>query len=50
MCGKPGWIYKVDNVGNVINKEKFESPNDIIKFESLEVAKKIKKEYIKIIN
>jgi glycosyltransferase involved in cell wall biosynthesis len=50
MCGKPGWIYNVDNVGNVINKEKFESPNDIIKFESLEVAKKIKEEYIKIIN
>jgi glycosyltransferase involved in cell wall biosynthesis len=50
LCGKPGWIYNVDESGYILNKEKFEVPNDIQKFDSLEVAKKIKEEYIKIID
>jgi glycosyltransferase involved in cell wall biosynthesis len=49
MCGKPGWIYNVDGSGYILNKEKFDIPNDVSKFNSLEVAKKIKEEYIKII-
>jgi glycosyltransferase involved in cell wall biosynthesis len=49
MCGKPGWIYNVDESGYILNKERFDIPNDISKFNSLEVAKKIKEEYIKII-
>jgi glycosyltransferase involved in cell wall biosynthesis len=50
LCGKPGWIYNVDESGYILNKEKHEVPEDINKFNSLEVAKKIKEEYIKILN
>lgn len=49
MCGKPGWIYNVDESGYILNKERFDIPEDINKFNSLEVAKKIKQEYIKIL-
>jgi glycosyltransferase involved in cell wall biosynthesis len=50
MCGKPGWIYNIDERGNILNKEMFITPDDIGKFNSIEVAKKIKEEYIKILN
>jgi len=32
-----------------MNKEKHEVPEDVSKFNSLEIAKKIKEEYIKIL-
>jgi glycosyltransferase involved in cell wall biosynthesis len=50
MCGKPGWIYNIDDSGQILNKERFDIPDDINKFNSLEVAKKIKEDYIKILN
>jgi hypothetical protein len=50
LCGKPGWIYNIDDSGHIINKERFEVPEDINKFDSTEIAKKIKEEYIKILN
>jgi glycosyltransferase involved in cell wall biosynthesis len=50
LCGKSGWIYNVDNSGNIINKNKHDVPSDVYKFNSIEVAKKIKEEYIKILN
>ena len=50
MCGKSGWIYNVDKYGKIINKDRFDIPEDIIKFDYMEIAKKIKKEYIKILN
>jgi len=50
MCGKPGWIYNVDNNGNIINKELHQVPLDIEKFYSMNVANKIKEEYLKILN
>jgi hypothetical protein len=50
LCGKSGWIYNVDNSGNIIDKKKHEVPSDVNKFNSDEVAKKIKEEYIKILN
>jgi glycosyltransferase involved in cell wall biosynthesis len=50
MCGKSGWIYNVDKYGKIINKEKFDIPDDVIKFDYMEIAKKIKEEYIKILN
>jgi len=49
MCGKSGWIYDIDGYGNINGKNKYEVPNDLIKFDYMEVAKKIKEEYIKII-
>jgi len=45
LCEKPGWIYNVDENGYILNKEKYNLPEDIN-----EVAKKIKEEYIKILN
>jgi glycosyltransferase involved in cell wall biosynthesis len=50
LCGKSGWIYNVDENGYIINKERYDVPDDILKFDSEEVAKKIKQEYIKILN
>jgi len=50
MCGKPGWIYNVDDSGYILSKERFDIPKDVSKFNSLEIAKKIKEEYIKILN
>ena len=50
MCGKDGWIYNVDDKGNITNKSLNSPPEDINKFMSYNVAKEIKKEYIEIIN
>ena len=49
MCGKPSWIYKVDSGGFILSKEKFDPPSDIEKYHTLNVAQKIKDEYIKIL-
>ena len=49
MCGKPSWIYKVDSDGFILSKEKFDPPSDIEKYYTLNVAQKIKDEYIKIL-
>jgi hypothetical protein len=50
LCGKSGWIYTVNESGEILNKEKVDSPQDISKFSNVDVAKKIKQEYIKILN
>jgi hypothetical protein len=50
MCNKPGWIYNVESSGYILDKKLHTPPSDIIKFDSLEVAKKIKEKYIKILN
>jgi glycosyltransferase involved in cell wall biosynthesis len=50
MCGKPGWIYNVDNTGNITNKELFNIPDNINKFKSSNVSKIIKQTYLDILN
>ncbi len=50
MCGKSGWIYNIDNLGNIIDKKLHEPPLDVERFDSLNVTKKIKQNYIDIIN
>ena len=50
MCGKAGWIYNVDNTGNVLSKELHEVPSDIEKFNSSNVVKEIMKEYEAILD
>jgi glycosyltransferase involved in cell wall biosynthesis len=50
LSGKPGWIYKVDSLGVITSKEKFDPPSDIEKYFTTNVAKQIKEEYIKIIS
>jgi len=49
LCGKNSWIYNVDSSGIILSKELTTPPNDIDKFKSSEVARKIKENYIKII-
>jgi hypothetical protein len=49
MCGKPGWIYKVDSNGFILSKERFEPPVDIEKYHSSNVVNQIKEEYYKIL-
>lgn len=50
LCGKPSWIYKVDQIGNILSKEKFDPPKDIEKYYSYNVASQIKNEYLKILS
>jgi hypothetical protein len=50
MCGKPGWIYKVDSSGGILSKELHNPPSDIEKYYSEKVAKQIKEKYIEILN
>ena len=49
LCGKPSWIYKVDSAGFILSKEKFNPPTDLEKYYTMNVAKQIKEEYLKII-
>jgi glycosyltransferase involved in cell wall biosynthesis len=49
MCGKSSWIYKVDSGGFILSKEKYEPPNDIEKYYTMNVAQQIKDEYLKLI-
>jgi len=50
MSGKDSWIYKVNENGDIISKEKTSAPDDIEKFYSENVAKQIKEEYLKILS
>lgn len=50
MCGKKGWIYDVDNEGNIKSKTLHDVPEDIAKFKSENVAKEIIKQYISILD
>lgn len=50
LCGKKGWIYNVDNQGDIISKELHEIPTDIEKFKSENVAKEIIELYKSILD
>lgn len=50
MCGKPGWIYDIDEFGNIKNKTLFDVPSDVEKYYSENVAKQIKEKIFEIIN
>lgn len=49
MCGKPGWIYKVDSGGFILSKELVPVPLDTEKYHSTKVAESIKKIYLDVI-
>lgn len=49
MCNKPGWIYKVDNQGSILNKTFTQPPEDISKFYAINVAKQIKDIYLNVL-
>lgn len=50
MCGKPGWIYEIDDKGKILNKSLHQPPLDIDKFYSKNVAKQIRNLYLNVIN
>jgi hypothetical protein len=50
MCGKPGWIYNVDVTGKIIDKKLYEVPDDIEKYYSTNVVKKISEIYVEVLN
>lgn len=41
LCGKPGWIYKVDKEGNILSKKLTQVPKDVEKYRSDFSAKKV---------
>tara|TARA_B100000035_G_scaffold106874_1_gene90646 strand:+ start:4531 stop:5385 length:855 start_codon:yes stop_codon:yes gene_type:complete len=41
LCGKPGWIYDVNNRGQIISKELFSPPENLNIFDSKYTAKQI---------
>lgn len=49
MCGKSGWIYDINDKGNILNKNLYILPSDIEKFYSENVINQIKTEYEKIL-
>lgn len=50
LCGKSGWIYDVDNHGNIISKKHYPVPEDIDKFKSENVSAEIIELYKKILD
>lgn len=50
LCGKPSWIYKVNSLGNIESKEKFDPPTDLEKYYSNNVAKLIKEKYLEVLS
>jgi len=49
LCGKPGWIYTVNNKGEILNKELQQVPDDIEKYHSNISAKKIHDLYLEVL-
>ena len=50
LCGKPGWIYDIDNGGRIISKALHEVPNDVNKFSGESIVKEIITLYTELIN
>jgi glycosyltransferase involved in cell wall biosynthesis len=50
MCGKPGWIYNVDENGFILYKDLYQVPLDVDKYFSSNSSKIIKENYINVMN
>ena len=46
LCGKPSWIYKVNSLGSIESKDRFEPPTDLEKYYTDNVVSQIKEIYI----
>ena len=44
-CGKPGWIYDIDLQGNIRSRELHQPPEDISRFDSVNVVNQIEELY-----
>jgi len=49
LCGKPGWIYTINNQGEISSKELHLVPEDVSKFKSENVASEIIKIYKEVL-
>ena len=49
LCGKSGWIYNVNDKGDILSKKLNPPPDDLSKFYASNVAEQIKKIYTSII-
>ena len=49
LCGRPGWIYDVDDAGNISSKSLHPVPDNLERFKSENVIEQIINEYIEII-
>ena len=45
LCGKPGWIYEIDQKGTILNKQLHSVPQDVGKFKSIHVAEQMQNLY-----
>lgn len=50
LCGKPAWIYYVDNSGNIQNFEYTQVPDNLKVFEKDYSINKFKETYLEIYN
>ena len=50
LCGKPGWIYKVDKEGKILDKKLNQVPDDVEKYRSDFSAKKVFNLYEEVID
>lgn len=50
MSGKSGWIFKVNSNGFILEKEKFDPPSDLEKYYTMNVAKEVREQYVKILS
>jgi len=49
ISGKPGWIYRVDSNGDILDINLHEPPQDIEKYYNTNVCESVEKEYKKIV-
>lgn len=49
LCGKSGWIYQIDEQGNILSKDLKEVPSDVDKYKSENIVSEIIEEYKEII-
>lgn len=49
LCGKSGWVYQIDDQGNILNKELKGVPSDVEKYKSENIVSEIIEEYESVI-
>ena len=49
LCGKSGWIYQIDEQGNILSKNLKEVPSDVDKYKSENIVSEIIEEYKRVV-
>ena len=45
LCGKPGWIYTIDSVGGIIDKQRHDVPDNLDRYKHENVVSQIITEF-----